>query len=227
MAEIALTPIFLKSYQFQDDDGSPLAGGKIYSYIAGLTTPLTLAVDAQGVTAASNPYVLDANGRCADTLFLRNSSAYKLILTTADGPASPTPIPISGVTLATDDGISNPGALGLSNFSALIMTGQAADVTDSFIITDENYISTLSDPSPNPCTIYLPSAASDDAKFPKTIVAKGQTIPTQVVCEGSDTFAGQIGGLLNLPVGTAPMFTGCTIVSDGVSTWNFTAYWEG
>lgn len=227
MAEIPLSPLFLKLFQFHTDDGAPAAGYKIYSYIAGGTTPTTLFTDSDGDTPASNPYVLNADGRTDDTLYLPNSVGVKLIFTTEDGPATPLPIPISGVTISTDDNVENPGAVAFATFGLKIMDGAAIDVTDSFAITDENYISTLSDPSPNPCTIFLPSAASENATFPKTIVAKGQTIPTQVVCEGSDTFAGQIGGLLNLPVGTAPMFTGCTIVSDGVSTWNFTAYWEG
>lgn len=62
--------------QFFDDDGEPLAGGKLYTYEAGTTTPKATYTDAGGLTPNANPVILDANGRA--TVFL--SGSYKFTL---------------------------------------------------------------------------------------------------------------------------------------------------
>ncbi len=60
-----------------DSNGDPLAGGKLYSYAAGTTTPQTTYTNAGGTTNA-NPVVLDANGE-AD-VWMDPALAYKFIL---------------------------------------------------------------------------------------------------------------------------------------------------
>lgn len=67
--------------QFLDNNGAPLAGGLLYSYAAGSSTPLATAKDSIG-TANSNPVQLDGNGRAV--VYLTNLS-YKLELRTALG----------------------------------------------------------------------------------------------------------------------------------------------
>lgn len=64
---------------FTDDDGQPLAGGKLYTYEAGTTTPKATYTAEDGLTPNANPVVLDASGRA--TLFL--SGSYKFRLTTS------------------------------------------------------------------------------------------------------------------------------------------------
>ena len=56
-----LTP--MPVMQFFDDNGDPLAGGKVYTYEAGTTTPLATYTDETGGTANTNPVVLDSAGR--------------------------------------------------------------------------------------------------------------------------------------------------------------------
>jgi hypothetical protein len=51
--------------QFFDDNGNPLAGGKVYTYTAGTTTPKATYTDSGGLTPVSNPIILDASGRTA------------------------------------------------------------------------------------------------------------------------------------------------------------------
>jgi len=48
--------------QFFDANGNPLAGGKLYTYIAGTTSPTTTYVDSAGVTTNTNPIILDSRG---------------------------------------------------------------------------------------------------------------------------------------------------------------------
>lgn len=51
--------------QYFDNDGVPLAGGKIWYYRAGLPTLATVYQDAGLTTAHSNPVILDSAGRAA------------------------------------------------------------------------------------------------------------------------------------------------------------------
>lgn len=59
----------------------PLVGGKLYSYVAGSSTPLATYTTVAGNVANANPVVLDANGE-ASVYFL--SQSYKLVLTDAN-----------------------------------------------------------------------------------------------------------------------------------------------
>ena len=66
--------------QFLDNNGVPLSGGKVYTYTAGTTTPLTTYTDYTGSTANSNPVILDSRGECSIWL---GTSSYKFKLTTS------------------------------------------------------------------------------------------------------------------------------------------------
>jgi hypothetical protein len=66
--------------QFLDNNGVPLSGGKVYTYTAGTTTPLTTYTDYTGNTANSNPVILDSRGECSIWL---GTSSYKFKLTTS------------------------------------------------------------------------------------------------------------------------------------------------
>ena len=47
----------------RDNSGQPLAGGKVFTYTAGTSTPTNTWADVNKTTPLSNPIVLDANGR--------------------------------------------------------------------------------------------------------------------------------------------------------------------
>ena len=64
--------------QFIDAAGIPLAGGFVYTYAAGTTTPQATYTDSTGATANSNPIVLDARGEANIWL---GSATYKFKLT--------------------------------------------------------------------------------------------------------------------------------------------------
>jgi hypothetical protein len=67
--------------QFFDTAGNPLTGGKVYTYAAGTTTPLSTYVDSAGSTTNTNPIILDVRGEANIWL---GSSAYKFVLKSAD-----------------------------------------------------------------------------------------------------------------------------------------------
>ena len=76
-----LTP--MPVMQFFDDNGDPLAGGKLYTYEAGTTTPLATYTDEGGGTANTNPVILDAAGRA--NIWLATTDLYYWELEDADG----------------------------------------------------------------------------------------------------------------------------------------------
>lgn len=61
MPQTSLMPVVKQ--QFFDDNGDPLASGKVYFYEPGTTTEKSVYSDSNGNTALSNPVILDAAGR--------------------------------------------------------------------------------------------------------------------------------------------------------------------
>jgi hypothetical protein len=119
---VKLSPLAGAGWQFFDNLGIPLAGGLLYTYTAGTTTPQATYTSSAGTIANTNPIVLDAAGRTANQTWLTAGVAYKFVLQT---PAA--------VTIGTYDNIS-----GINDF-----TGAAfAPTTGSTSITTLGTITT-------------------------------------------------------------------------------------
>ena len=94
--------VFLSSFggagaQFFDNNGVPLAGGLIYTYAAGTTTPQATYTSNSGSIAQANPIVLDASGRVpSGEIWLTQLLTYKFVLQTS-----------GGTTIGTYDNISS------------------------------------------------------------------------------------------------------------------------
>lgn len=69
--------------QFFDNNGAPLAGGLLYTYNAGTTTPVTTFTSIAGTTNNTNPIVLDAAGRTPAEIWLTGGLFYKFVLKTS------------------------------------------------------------------------------------------------------------------------------------------------
>jgi hypothetical protein len=113
---VNLSPLAGAGAQFFSNNGVPLAGGLLYVYNAGTTTPLTTYTSSSGDTANTNPIVLDSAGRVPEQIWLSNGIAAKFVLkTSADVqiwakdniPTSPQP-PIVNVasSITYDAGVS-------------------------------------------------------------------------------------------------------------------------
>lgn len=97
MAELGtLNPVAIQ--QWFDNNGDPLAGGKLYFYLTGTDTPSPAYADHTLLTPLANPLLLDAAGR-APQHFL-DALTYKEVLKTAQD-----------VTVWTADPVTTPGAL--------------------------------------------------------------------------------------------------------------------
>lgn len=70
--------------QFFDDNGVPLSGGLLYSYLAGTTTAAATFTSSTGLSAHSNPIVLDAAGRVPEEIWLTADTLYKFVLEDAN-----------------------------------------------------------------------------------------------------------------------------------------------
>jgi hypothetical protein len=75
----SLPPLWLT--QLFDNNGDLLAGGQVYTYAAGTTTPLATYSNSTG-SANANPVVLDSAGRA--NIFLTPDVGYKFVVQDAD-----------------------------------------------------------------------------------------------------------------------------------------------
>jgi microcystin-dependent protein len=80
---VNLSPIG-NGFQFFTILGQPLAGGKIYTYQAGSSTPLATYTDNTGATANANPIVLGTDGRPTSEIWLTYGYNYKFVLKDAN-----------------------------------------------------------------------------------------------------------------------------------------------
>jgi hypothetical protein len=107
---VNLSPVAGAAQQFFSNSGVPLAGGLLYTYSAGTTTPLATYTTAAGTTANSNPIVLNSAGRLDNEVWLTSTLTYKFILKDS-----------GGVTIATYDDIPGIGSVsGLTTGTSLL-----------------------------------------------------------------------------------------------------------
>lgn len=72
--------------QFFDNNGVILSGGKIYTYVAGTTTPQVTYTSASGLTPHANPIILDSAGRVpGGEIWLTDALIYKFLIETSTG----------------------------------------------------------------------------------------------------------------------------------------------
>lgn len=134
--------------RFQDANGKPLVGGKLFSYQAGTTTPLATYVDSTTSAVNTNPTILDSTGSAS--VFLSNN-VYKLVLQNS-----------AGVVQWTADNISQIG-FGSNNVitAASVTAGSYAfgPITTQYLVTDGDSI-TAGAFLPSPGTQSWPSQLS-------------------------------------------------------------------
>jgi hypothetical protein len=83
-------PIYIQHYsQFFDGNGDPLAGGLLYTYEAGTTTPKDTFTDPAGTVPNPNPIVLDSEGKPENGAIYLDGT-YKFVLHDSDD------VPVSG-----------------------------------------------------------------------------------------------------------------------------------
>jgi hypothetical protein len=110
-----ITPANLPFFQFFSANKTPLAGGKLHSYLAGTDTPTDTYTDYTGSTKHQNPITLDTLGTA--NVWVDSGVAYKFVLKSA-----------AGATLKTWDGINNYSQL-YTNSDEIQGAGSSDDLT--------------------------------------------------------------------------------------------------
>ena len=141
---VNLSPIG-NGINFLTNTGLPLAGGKLYTYQAGSSTPLATYTTNNGTIANSNPIVLGTDGRLPNELWLTYGYYYKFVLQDAVGSTIATydnlygilgTIPATTPTLPTGCIILWSGAIGSipSGFYLCNGANGTPDLRDRFIV---------------------------------------------------------------------------------------------
>ena len=93
-------------WQFFDNNGAPLAGGLIYTYEAGTTTPQATYTTSAGTIAHPNPIVLNSAGRVPGGEIWLLIASYKFVLQTS-----------AAVLIATYDNVTSGSTQEIINFT--------------------------------------------------------------------------------------------------------------
>jgi hypothetical protein len=124
---VLLSPIGNSMTPFVGLDTLPLAGGLLYTYQAGSTTPLTSYTSSAGDIPCANPIVLGVNGIAPTAIWLTSGVSYKFVLATSDN-----------VTLYTYDNIagipSSADILNVPTGAILVWSGAVSAVPSGYVL---------------------------------------------------------------------------------------------
>jgi hypothetical protein len=114
-----LSPLGGAGWQFFNDQGNVLAGGMLYTYLAGTTTPAATYTTSVANVANPNPIILNAEGRTPQEVWLTGGTQYKFVVQDATSVT---------VTPGTWDNIS-----GVNDVSTLSTQWVSSGLTPTFI----------------------------------------------------------------------------------------------
>ena len=205
---VNLSPVG-NAFQFFSNDGLPLAAGKLQTYQAGSTTPLTTYTDSSGLIANTNPIILGTSGRPPSTIWLSDGFFYKFVLSDANDvviqtydnlygivdaqPPAATPIPAGGILLWSGSIGSIPAGYVLCNGN-----NGTPDLRDRFIV--------------GAGTTYAVNATGGTAN--SIVVSHDHTYSSTTGSGGSAT--GSVTGGVGGDFGPFSSATGVLAVSDNV-----------
>jgi hypothetical protein len=140
---VLLSPIG-NGFQFFTTTGLPLAGGYLYSYQAGSSTPLATYTDSTGAVANTNPIVLGTDGRPPFEIWLTTGYSYKFVLADSTNAVIQTYDNIYAIPTSTSSTTAIPtgaiimwsGSIGSIPAGYVICNGSngTPDLRDSFIV---------------------------------------------------------------------------------------------
>ena len=130
MATVNLSPLFNGVTNF-DILGNILAGGQLFTYQAGSSTPLATYTTVNGTIANANPIVLGTDGKIPSELWLQYGYSYKFVLQTATSVAVATYDNISGIltTIPTATPSIPSGCI-------LLWSGSTGSIPSGFLLCD-------------------------------------------------------------------------------------------
>jgi hypothetical protein len=130
MATVNLSPLFNGQTLF-GPTGLPLAGGQIYTYQAGSSTPLATYTTVNGNIANANPIILGSDGKLPQELWLQYGYSYKFVVEDANSVLIDTYDNIAGIL--TQIPTSAPS---IPSGCILIWSGSVGSIPSGFVICD-------------------------------------------------------------------------------------------
>jgi hypothetical protein len=126
---VNLSPIG-NGFQFFTTTGIPLAGGFLYTYQAGSTTPAATYTDSSGATQNTNPIQLGTDGRPPQEIWLTSGSTYKFVLTDSSNVVIQTYDNLYGI-IGTTPSVSAVPAGGI-----IMWSGSIASIPSGYVLCD-------------------------------------------------------------------------------------------
>jgi hypothetical protein len=227
MASVLLSPYGI-GQQFFDDNGVPLAGGLIYTYQAGSSTPLATYTTNGGTIANSNPIVLDASGRVPQEIWLFTGYSYKFVLKNADdvliqtldniypilqnAPTSAPAVPSGGIILWSGSTGSVPSGWYLCDG-----TNGTPDLRNSFIVgAGDTYAVNATGGTADAVVVsHAHTASVTDPGHIHSVTGYTYTVDASAVGAGSSAGTSASGNTNSATTGVS-----VTIASSGVSGTN-------
>lgn len=112
--------------QFTDNSGNLAAGHKLYTYAAGTTNPLTTYKDRGGVSANTNPIILNSRGEA--TVYLQEDKSYDFKFESPDGSTTWTQAGVEVGDMLLRDDLASAAAGKGSEILSFLQTGIGAVV---------------------------------------------------------------------------------------------------
>lgn len=210
--------------QFLDSNGQPMAGGWVYFYVPGTTTPKNTWQDPNGLTLNSDPVQLDGAGRA----IIYGSGAYRQVLqdrnhatvwdqfTFGFNPALFGNL-AAGSVICNPQGTSQP-PIACSVLYPLLITQnglgfQQATISDNTNVTVTNLFDYTIRLATSSITYSLPFSSNMVNGFSFSGYTNGNSVVLQA--QGTDTInGGAAGGNVTIPSNTS-----WTIVTNGAGQW--------
>ena len=166
---VNLSPIG-NGFQFFTTTGIPLAGGYLYTYLAGSTTATATYTTSAGTTANTNPIQLGTDGRPPQEIWLTAGTNYKFVLADSTNAVIQTYDNLYGI-IGTSPSVSAvptggiimwSGSIGSIPSGYVLCDGQngTPNLKDSFVVGSGNTCLLYTSPSPRDRTrSRMPSSA--------------------------------------------------------------------
>jgi len=132
MATVNLSPLFNGVTNF-DALGNILAGGQLFTYQAGSSTPLATYTTVNGTIANANPIILGADGKLPQEMWLLYGYSYKFVLETANSVLVNTYDNVAGVLTTIPS--TTPS---VPSGCILIWSGSVGSIPSGFVLCDGN-----------------------------------------------------------------------------------------
>ena len=198
-------------WQFFTDNGTPLAGGLLYTYLAGTSTAATTYTTSAGNVPNSNPIVLNSAGRVQTEIWLTQGVSYKFVLKTSAfitigtydniaGAADPAPFYAFEAALAASSGSSLVGFI--QSGSGAVATTVQAKLRESVSVLDFGATG---------------DGVTDDTAAIQAAIASAQASPQYQSYNPAITGGGVFGGYMGriyFPKGTYVISNTITVTSS-------------